>query len=101
MTTGQQPDDEAAVEQARLIRELQEHPGWSAFVTAVEQHERDVQTGLLFGKAKENPAEYATKVGEMKGLRVAVQVADSAVARGQAAAERIRDRQNTPAEEAA
>lgn len=89
---------QAHVERADELRDLTQHPGWQAFVSELAEYEHKRMSALLNGKASENAADYAKKLGELSGLRLAPKVAESAVERGFAAAEELRNR--TGAEEA-
>lgn len=94
-------DDERSVHNARLVEDLLEHPGWEPLLESIELYERALNTMLLLGKADENAAEAAKKLGEMKGLRELDPLARGVVAHGAVAAARIREASQPAAEEVA
>jgi hypothetical protein len=87
---------------ARLLRSLQQHPGYQALLDELAAREGDIEKMLLRpGTASENAAEYASKLGEIRGLRAVADLTEQAIARGEAAAVQMQERQNRPAAEEA
>lgn len=94
-------DHEKAIQAARDVEDLLQHPGFAAVLESAALYEHDLQSVLMNSKPSDNAAEYATKIGEMKGLRQLEPLARGVLAHGKVAAQRLRELQNQPTEEVA
>lgn len=90
--------DDRIIDAARVVEDLLGHPGWPALVEAINTWEQMRLRNMLGGKPSTDAAEYADKVGELKGLRSFVPLAEGVVVAGREAAQRRRELQG--AEEA-
>lgn len=75
-------EEERVVQAAREVEDLLQHPGWQQLVAAIDSQERMLQTVLLGGGATESGAHYADKLGEIKGVRSLVPLAEGVVEAG-------------------
>lgn len=77
-------DDTTALQAAETVGWLVQQPGWEFFLAGLEQHERSEHKQLLAQKPTDNGAEYADRVGQLKGLRKAAEVARTIIDNGRA-----------------
>lgn len=77
---GWEPD--RAIRAAANVAELMEHPGFEDLCEAMLSAEQGIQLLMMTGKASDSAADYADKVGQMKGLRAFRAVAQGVVDNG-------------------
>jgi hypothetical protein len=76
------------------LQALIEHPGYKDFIEELERKARSLQKLLMQKAPTDVAAEYASKVGEMNGLRQAREAIDAAVERGRKAETELRRRED-------
>lgn len=74
---------------AKAVEALEGHPGIKAILDGVASRQRMIQRELQSKSPTWNGAEYADKVGQLKGLSEFEGIAESVVRRGKEAASKL------------
>ena len=67
---------------AEAVKEMLETDGWQVFAEAITDQSRQIHMGLLNGGPYDQVGKYERQIGEMRGLGLVVDVAQSIIDRG-------------------
>ena len=86
-------NDAQAIDAKDAVLSLEDHPGLTAIYDAIEKRRIDLIDELTLTNPSDNAAEYADKIGMVKGLAEIPAIVDGIIENGRRAEQALRDRQ--------